>query len=122
MSYQYNFNRKYNYFRKNFQKKSLSGGVRDKTLPAKEAWALKYIDLAKRYEWTINNVDLDEANELKLRAIKKYWKHADQVQIEPDWLYNLISALSSFIWYLHREYDNEKVTNNMNVRQNIKSK
>ena len=51
--------------------------------------------------------------------MKKYSKCAGQVEIELNWLYNWIPALISFVRYLCKVYDNEEVTKDMNIRQDI---
>ena len=101
------------------EKKELSRSIVDTIAPAEVAWALSPVNLAGRYTWAISNADLDEANELGLTGIKKYWWRTGQVEMELDWLYDWIPALATFVKYLCRRYDNKEVTENMKVRQDI---
>ncbi len=70
----------------------------------------------------MNNVDLDIVKELRLTSIKKYKRHAGQVEIELDWLHNQISALATFLRHSYRLYNNEKVGQNMSIKQDIDPK
>lgn len=70
------------------KKRELLGGIADTTAPAEMAWALSPVDFAGRYKWEMSNADLDAAKELGLTRVKKYWKHADQVEMELDWLHD----------------------------------
>ena len=45
----------------------------------------------------MSNADLDAAKKLRLTSIKKYWKYADQVEMELDWLHDWISVLATFM-------------------------
>lgn len=63
--------------------------------------------------------DLDAVKEERLTGIKKYWRRAGQIEIELDWLHDWILILATFVRYLRRVYDSEKVTENMKVRQDI---
>ena len=67
----------------------------------------------------MSNADLDVVKELELTDIKKYWKRADQVEMELDWLYDWISALATFMRHSHRLYNNKKVGQNISIKQNI---
>ena len=64
----------------------------------------------------MSNADLDATKKLGLTGMKKYWRWAGQVEIELDWLYDWILALATFVKYLCRVYDYEKVFENIKVR------
>ena len=36
----------------------------------------------------MSNANMDEAKELRLTGIKKYWRRAGEVEMELDWLHN----------------------------------
>ena len=67
----------------------------------------------------MSNANLDAAKELGLTGIKKYWKCTRQIEMELDWLYDWIPALVIFVRHSRRVYNNEKVIENMNVKQDI---
>ena len=67
----------------------------------------------------MTNANMDAAKKLGLNDIKKYWRRAGKVEIKLDWLHNWILALAIFVKHSRRVYDNEKVTKNINARQNI---
>ncbi len=54
------------------EKEILLEDIADTTVLAEVAWVLSVVDLAGRYNWAINNTDLDTAKELGLIGIKKY--------------------------------------------------
>lgn len=62
---------------------------------------------------------MDVVKKLWLIVIKKYWKDTGQIEIELDWLYDWIPALTIFMGYLQGVYDNRKIDQNMIFRQNI---
>ena len=101
------------------EKEELSESIVDTTAPAKMIQASSFVDLAEKYMWAISNANLDAAKELGLIGIKKYWRYARQVEIELDWLHDWISVLATFVKHSRRVYDNEKVTKNINIRQDI---
>lgn len=70
----------------------------------------------------MSNINLDAAKELRLTGIKKCWKRAGQVEIELYWLHDWILALAIFVRQSYKKYDNEKVIENMKIRQNINPK
>ena len=70
----------------------------------------------------MSDANLDVAKKLGLTGIKKYWKRVSQVEIKLDWLHNCIPALVTFVKHLRRVYNNKKIDQNINVRQNIDSK
>lgn len=72
--------------------------------------------------WTMNNADMNVAKKLGLTSIKKYQRRARQYEIELDCLYEQIPALAIFVRYLRRVYDNEKLIENINAKQNIDPK
>ena len=67
--------------------------------------------------WVKSNTNLDAAKELNLTGIKKYWVS----EIKLDWLYDQILVLATFVRYLYKMYNNEKVTKNRKVRQDMDS-
>lgn len=68
----------------------------------------------------MSNANLDQDNELGLIGIKKYWKRSYQVETELDWQHDWISTLAIFVRYSRKEYNNEKMTKNIKVRQDIR--
>ncbi len=70
------------------EEKMLWEGIAVTIAPAEVARELNPINLARRYNWAMSNADLDIVKELRLTGIKKYWKHANQVEMELDWLYD----------------------------------
>ncbi len=94
-------------------------GIADTTAPAEVTRVSSLVDLTGRYNWAMSDADLDAAKELGLTGIKKYWRHAGQVEIELDWLYDWIPTLAIFVKHLHRVYDNKEVGHNMSVRRDI---
>ncbi len=66
----------------------LSKSITDTTAPAEVAWVLSPVDRVGRYNWAMNDTDLDAAKELGLTGIKKYWRRTGQVEIELDWLHD----------------------------------
>lgn len=66
------------------KEKMLSKGPPDITALAKVAWASSSINLVWRYIWAISNIDVDAAKKLGLTGVKKYWRYADQVEMELD--------------------------------------
>ena len=64
----------------------------------------------------MSNINLNLAKELRITSIKKYWRHTGQFEMELDWLYDWILALAIFVRHLHDVYNNEKVTENMNIK------
>lgn len=119
MSQQYNCNGRCNYFGRSVRKKKLSESIVNIVAPAEVALAPSLINLAGRYKQAINNADLDAARELGLTGIIKYQRHAGQVEMKLDWLYYWIPALVTFMKHSCKVYDNEEVTKNLEVRQNI---
>ena len=65
-------------------KEELLEGIVDTITPAEVARTLGPVDFAKKYMWAMRNTDLDAAEKLGLTVMKKYWKHAGQVEIELD--------------------------------------
>ena len=61
------------------------------------AQALNPVHFAWRYRQKMSNVDMYAANKLRLTADKKYWKRADQFEIELSWLYDWIPVLVIFV-------------------------
>ncbi len=59
----------------------------DKTTIAEVAKMSSAIDLGSKYSWAISNADIDTAEDLGLTSIKKYWRHAGQIQDKVDLLY-----------------------------------
>lgn len=51
---------------------------------AKVAKVSNAIDLGNKYNWIISNTNIDEARNLKLIGIKKYWRCTDQIQDKVD--------------------------------------
>ena len=43
------------------RKKTISEGIVNTTVPVKMAWGLSLVNFAERYNWTMNNADLDTA-------------------------------------------------------------
>ena len=97
------------------EKEGLSESIADTTAPAKVAQGSSPVDLAGKYMWAMSNANIDAAKELGLIGIKKYWKRAGQVEMELDWLYDWIPALATFVRHSRSVYNNEEVTQNMNV-------
>ena len=64
----------------------------------------------------MGKVDLDGAKKQGLTSIKKYCKHVGQVEIEQDWLNDLIFTLVTFIKDSHKVYNKKKIGKNMSVR------
>ena len=58
------------------EKKRLSESIADTTTSAEMTQALCFVELAGKYMWVINNINLDAAKKLGLTGIKKYWKRA----------------------------------------------
>lgn len=119
MPYQYNCQKKYDFFKKGQKKEGLLKFVVGTTALAEVAQPLSLINLAKKYIKIMSNVDLNIVEELGLTSIKKYWKYAKQIKIKLDWLYYQILTLAIFIKYLHKIDNNKKITENINARQNI---
>ena len=67
------------------EEEMLSESIIDTTTPAEVAPVLSPVELVERYNWAMSDVDLDVAKKLGLTGIKKYWKHAGQVEIKQDW-------------------------------------
>ncbi len=65
----------------------LAMGKIDKTAIAKGTKVLSAIDLGSKHNWAISNDDIDATEDLGLTGIKKYWRHADQIQDEVDSLH-----------------------------------
>lgn len=101
------------------EEKMLSENIMDTTALAEVAQVLSFNDLARRYQQVINNADLNIVKELELTGIKKYERRASQDEIKLDWLHDQIFTLIIFVKYLYRMYNNEKVAQNINSRQNI---
>lgn len=81
------------------------------------------IDLDSKYMWAINNADIDAARDLRLTAVKKYWKRAGQIKKEVDGLYrDWISALAAFMKHSWRTHNKEEVTENMKIKQEVDTK
>ena len=104
---------------KAMKKERLLESITDTTAPAEVAQALSLIDLAGKYIWVMSNANMDAAKKLGLTDIKKYRRRAGQVERELDWLYDWIPALATFVRHSRSVYNNEKVTQNMNVRRDI---
>ncbi len=100
----------------------LSGGIVNMTVLAEVTRVLSPIDLAGWYNWIMSNTDLDAAKEQGQIGIKKYWRRASQIEIELDWLYDWIPALAIFVRHLCKVYDNQKISQNMSVKQEIDPK
>lgn len=78
------------------------------------------INLNSRYIQAISNLDIDIAKNLRLIVIKKYQRYISQISEKLKRLYkNWIPALAAFMIYFHQKYNNEKVTENMKIRQDI---
>lgn len=103
------------------KKEKLSKNITETTTLAEMPWVSSYINFAWRYRWSMSNVNLDVVKKLKLTGIEKYWKCASQVEMELDWLHNWIFALATFVRHSRGLYNNEKLTKNMKIRQNIDS-
>ena len=58
--------------KKTKEKEKLSESIADTIALAEVAYILSLVDLARKYMWAINNLDLDAAKELELTGIKKY--------------------------------------------------
>lgn len=81
------------------------------------------IDLGSKYNWAINNADINVARDLRLTNIKKYWRYASQIQAKINWLYkNKISALRAFVKHSRKMHNNKKVTENMMIKREINPK
>ena len=94
----------------------------DKTAIIKVAKVSSTIDLGSKHSWVISNADMDVAGDLGLTGMKKYWKHAGQIQNKVDWLHkDQIFALGVFVKHSRRTHDNEEVTKNMIIRREIDS-
>ncbi len=52
------------------EEKILLGGIANTTTLAKVARASISVDLGRRYNWAMSNIDLDAAKELELNNIK----------------------------------------------------
>ena len=45
----------------------------------------------------MSNIIIDIVKKPGLIGVKKYWKHAGQVEMKLDWLYDWIPALATFV-------------------------
>ena len=80
------------------------------------------IALSNKYNWAINNADIDATGNLRLISIKKYLKCTGQIQVKVDKLYkDWMSTFRVFVKYSQRIYNNEKITKNMMIRCEIDS-
>ena len=69
-------------------KEMLWKNIMDTTAPAEVAQISNAIDFVERYNWIINNTNLDIVKKLGLTDIKKYWRCASQLEIKLDELYD----------------------------------
>ncbi len=75
----------------------------DKTAIAEVGNVSSVIDFGSKHSWAISNADMDAAEDLGLTGIKKYWRHAGQIQDEVDSLYkNSIPVLRAFVKHSRR--------------------
>lgn len=88
MSDQYHGNEIYHHFGKTRQKETLSISFTNTSIIAKVTWTSSFVYLARKYKWTMSNVDWDIAGKLSLTDNKKYSKHANQVKIKSNMLQN----------------------------------
>ena len=72
----------------------------DTTVPAEVVQILSPVDLAMKYRWVIINIDMNAAKELGLTGVKKYWRHTGQVEMELNWLHDLILVLAICVRHL----------------------
>lgn len=63
MPYQYNSNKRFDYFEKTKEKKELSKSIVDSNALVEVARALNLVDLARKYNYVINNADLNKTKE-----------------------------------------------------------
>ena len=54
------------------EEKMLLEDIADTTTPATVAQVSSFVDLARKYNWTISNADLDITKKEELTDIKKY--------------------------------------------------
>lgn len=68
---------------------------------------LSLIDLDSKYIWAISNADINDARDLELTIVKKYWRRAGRIKNKMNGLYkNQISTLSIFIKHFWRIHSN----------------
>ena len=67
----------------------------------------------------MSKADIEAAKKLGLTGVKNYWRCTGQVEMELDLLHDWIPALATFVRHSQRVYNNKKVSQNMNVRQDI---
>ena len=92
----------------------------DKILLAKVGKTSSPIDLDGKYMWAISNVDIDMVRDLGLTGIRKHWRLAGQIEKVVNGLHrNQIPALATFVKHSQKAYNNEKVIENMKIRQDI---
>ena len=81
---------------------------------------LSPMDLDGKYMWAISNVDIDAARDLGLTGIKKHWRLAGQIEKKVNGLHrDQIPVLAAFVQHSQKTHDNEKMTENMKMRQDI---
>lgn len=103
------------------KKKVLLVGILDTTASTEMSQTSSLIDFAEKYNWAMNNADLDAVEKLRRTSIKKYWRRDGQIKIKFDCLYNWILILAIFVKHLYRVYENKLVMDNIKIRQNIDS-
>lgn len=69
---------------KSRKKEKLSEDIMNTNVPTEVAWVSSSVDLIWRYKSVMSNPDLDIAKKLELTGVKKYWRHAGQVEMELD--------------------------------------
>lgn len=73
MSYQYNCNEIYDYFKKAREKEKLSKDIADTTALVEMAPTSSFINFAGKYMWVVmSNLNLNTAQKLGVTSIKKY--------------------------------------------------
>ena len=107
---------------KKTQKKERQLVVRntDKIAQIEVAKTSSLIDFDGKYMWAISNVDIDATRNLGLTDIKKYQRLASQIEKKVNELYrDWIPVLAAFMKHFWKTHNNEKVTKNMKIRQDI---
>ena len=59
------------------EEEMLSKNIANTTTPAEVAQVSSLVDLTGRYNWAMNDANLDLVKELGLTGIKKYWRRTD---------------------------------------------
>lgn len=81
------------------------------------------IDLDSKYMWAISNADIDATKNLGLTIVKKYQRHTGQIKEKVNGLYkDQIPAFALFVKHCQKMYNNEKVTENIKIRQEVNLK